>query len=421
MQGLRKLGVNVTLQVLIKLLAVGLGIFTARWLNKNLLPSEYESYNLVLSYTPLILGTISFGISNIIQKVYTHKDDKDKIKDFWTTLNTFRILTYVVGLVLIAITSPLSQTNNLGYIVAIFSAQFILFADLNYRAVVDAKGKSWQFSITDFIGKLVLISSIYFILPLVPNIFKLNNLSAFITISILANLFSYGLDFLWQKKYTPIGVFKISILGQYKNEMLYLAVVGIVENAYLITDKLYLKFFNYNSFAINGYANAYKLLEIASIIPNLTMPVLASFLVKKMISKENFAWRPSALLSFLVGLTIAIGFLFTAPIFLKVIDPSNYYFTESIKVIPILSIVLIMAFPISLLSFLSILLNGEKNVLFGSLTMFVVYHILYITLIPPFGIIGAAIASGIGSTIDSLVRAFLFRKILLTYIKTKLT
>jgi O-antigen/teichoic acid export membrane protein len=420
----RKFGYGLIAQVGVKLLAVSLGFFTTRWLISQLKVQEYETYNLIITYTNLILTIIYLGIPNLIQKFYTNEKDSAKLADYWATFGVVRLVSFFAALIIIVITYPLSQTRDLLNIVIIFTAQFILLTDLNYRSVCDAKQTTWQFSITDFAGKLLLISFLYSAIWFNLQ-FGFSNLIYFGLVSILAYSIALFLDFLWQGKHTPFGRVRWSIVKQNAVPIIYLGVSGLIVATFLNTDRLFLKYFGFSPETVNGYSNAYRLLEIATIVPSLITPTLASWIkgaldrqqtlwlgekLKKVLPYHQTKWIIStewSLYILILGVAITTSLLLLGDFALYLIDPTLKY-PEAISSLKILSWTMIPLSLMNLYTHLVILFEGERDELV-SMTLSGILQIgLYLWWIPLYGASGAAWSTVATFTFATVAKLILY-------------
>lgn len=433
------------LQVGIKFLAIACGIFITRWQVSNFTTQDFANYSLILAYNSIVLMAVSWGLPQIIQKVFTNRDksislnfskaeagnsplegwqakpdgvfqndatqngdtqaastiNQFNISNFWTTTVALRFLSYLVGLLIIFLTYKLSQTSDLVAIIGIFTAQFILLADLAFRSIADSINKSWQFSVTDLIGKLLLVALIYFTAQtLQPNIIN------FAIISIIAYAISLLIDAFWQSKNYSWGKFDLNIIKVEIGAIGFLTLADIINGLYSKTDLLFLRYFNFDLIQVASYSNAYKLFEIATIIPGLTMPVLASILRKKLNNKEI---TKKTLLKYYLG-TLGIGVLTAiavnifAQIGIWLIDPSGKY--DSLNLLRILSLILIVLFPALLSSDLLNVSGLEKKQFWSKLWTAGLALILYIVLIPMFGGVGAAMATLTFFTFELVIKSW---------------
>jgi O-antigen/teichoic acid export membrane protein len=448
------------LQVGIKFLAIACGIFITRWQVSNFSTEDFANYGLILSYNSIVLMAVTWGLPQIIQKVFTNRDllNHEKalgidsplegwqsqsdgvfqsdaahngdaeaasteishlsnagtgsfaslkmtgglsLPNFWTTTVALRLASYLVGLILIFFTYRLSQTSDLISVIGIFTAQFILLADLAFRSITDSNNKSWQFSVTDLLGKLILVGLMYTSVQ-----FFRPSIIGFAAISILAYSISLLADAFWQRKNYSWGKFDLNIIKVEIGAIGFLTLADIINGLYSKTDLLFLRFFNFDLFQVASYSNAYKLFEIATIIPGLTMPVLASILRRKLNNKEI---TKKTLIKY-YGIAIGVGVLTTiavnifAQIGIWLIDPNGKY--DSLNLLRILSLILIVLFPTLLSSDLLNVSGLEKKQFWSKFYTAGLALILYIVLIPMFGGVGAAFATLIFFTFELVVKSW---------------
>jgi O-antigen/teichoic acid export membrane protein len=396
-------------QVVIKFLAIGLGFFTTRWLVEVLNPSDYRDYNLVLAYNAVLLVLIDFGIPQTLQKIYTHNHNSKENSDIWTTITILRIASYFLAVILICFTYPISQTQNLGLILALFTAQFILVADLNYRSICQAVGRTWQFSLTDFLGKIILVLGL--ILGNIVLYFGLAPLYYFVAVSILAYSISLIIDAIWQRQFTHFGKFNFKSLKENFGGLFYLALSNLAIAFYLTTDKLFLAYFKFPNEAINSYSNAYKLFEIAQVVPGLVMPAISSLVTKQILAEKVLPKQRKALFKYAgfglsLGITLWLGVVIFGSVAVWLIDTQNKY-QQTIQVLPILAISLIFICPMLVFKDTTIFLGKEKYDLITTALTATLAVSLYLILIPNFGIQGAAYATIISYSFDLIIKAFL--------------
>ena len=420
---------NIVLNSIIKLGAVVLGFLTTRWLINFLPEKSLESYYLILAFNNIILATINLGIPTLIQKYYTNITDEKKLSEVWTTISALRIFTYFLGIVIILFTYPLSQTvNSLNYIIIIFTAQFILVADQNYRSVADTKHNSWQVALTDFLGKISVVAGIYTFTIWLTD-YKADALSLFAWVSVVSYAIVFAIDFVWQYKNTKLGRFNFELLKENIPTLTYLSLSAFIVSIYLYTDKIFLKLFGYNEFLINSYSNSYKLFEVATIVPSITAPILSSFIKNKIdrnehskvskYFKEKLNLKSDSLSTivewcfycFTAGLVYFIISIPMAKLGFYLIDPSNKY-SLSNDVFPILAANLALLSPVLLLGNLIIFFDHEKQEFLNQIIVCIFGLSFYLVLIPIYGIFGAAWATLIAYLVDLIVKIIITFRIL---------
>ena len=387
---------------LFKVLAVFLGIFTNRWLVQNLSPENLSTYFLILSYNSLIIQSLGFGIYPLIQKFYTNKEHEHNLPNIWATFNIVRFVTYFVAILIILVSYHYVssfQEDQLYFILVLFSAQFLLEIDSHYQGVCNAKGNAWQFSLTDLIGKVLLL----IILFSVGWIIKDTDLFIFyVWVIFLTNLVSLTVDTIWQRKYTKWGRFDLDLLKKNLPTMMFLMMSGMISSVYENIDRLILDYFQFSQEVIIAYANAYtNLFDKSKIVVLIAIPTLASFLKKK-IDESSFSatnWLTkhknflfSFLLVFIIGFATFTALTIFGPWVLRFIDPKGKY-DLSFQVLPILAFALIPYFLNVFISILIALKNGEKFNFVIEFVSLIFALTLYFILIPQMSLFGAAYAT----------------------------
>lgn len=437
----------------IKFLAIFAGLGVNRWLNQYVSPDGLRIYNLILVFTSIILGASTFGIPELVQKHYTHSNSKNGNKEFWTTLTVFRVFQYFISVALIFILYPFSRTEQPWLIVGIFTAQYILLFDSNFRSISDAFNKNWQFSSTDLVGKLLLLGGLYGYIRFFNG---QNEFIIFIWISIFAYFCQFLLD--WYINHDHIGIsrFKLKILKDNYKNFLYLGVTTLIMGLYSSTDKWFIDYFGFSEFEIVGYSNAFKLIEISLVVPSLIGPTLATISKQKLqlhldeiisnskkvseVDYKNQADWPLLLkfqrflpqyyrpifayivVCLLIGIITTAGILMIGYFGLKLIDPKELYLNYSWPSLKILAFALLPGGLNVYFSLMNIFLDGEKFEFLGIIIIAVVVLGLYLFLIPRYGHIGAALSSLIGNLVIALIKGIFMhislKKFYLQKIKT---
>jgi O-antigen/teichoic acid export membrane protein len=390
------------LQVGIKFLAVACGIFATRWLNNNLTIQENADYAVIISYNATIQMIVTLGLPTLTQKFYTNIADKKILANFWATSVWIRIISYIFSLVLIYFTYKIVGIKDLFVTIGIFSAQFILLSDNVYRSICDSKNRSWQFSVTDLIGKILLIAGLYGSI-----IFYKPNLWVFAIVSIIVYLISLSLDSFWQKKDTTFGKFDMNIIKSELGAIGFLSLSDIINGLYLKTDILFLKNIKVSNNDLVSYSNGYKLFEIITIISALTMPVLASKIIKKMnIDKSSRSEFPKYY-SLVTGSGLMIGIvtILLSGLATWTIDPLGK-FDQTQSVLNLLSVCIAILFPTMLSNDLLNLSGLEKKQFWSKVITGIVAIIAYLILIPMFGIWGAGYATVLFFVVECFVKGY---------------
>jgi len=423
----KKFSFQIILNIFIKMGAVAVGILTARWATNYLSTSELAEYNSIIAYTSILLTALHFGLPEIIQKVYTNTTNDSVRRQAWTTMLIMRGISYLIGLVLVFLTYQLSGSKNIALVTSFFTVQFILVLDGHYRSVCDAEGRTWQFSIADFVAKAIAITSLYL------GIFVFNiQSSVWFLLTCLTGgyLLSLLVDVIWQYKYTKLAKPNFQIFKGHFHSIFLLTLSNIAFALYNTTDKLFIRWFDIGNADFNGYVNGYKIFESVLIIPGVTIPMLASYM-KKQYDKNEVNWLGgwfqsnfqflSKTQSFFaqwitvsagLGLFLSVAVIIGGPILLFLIDPQNLY-PQAYTVLPWLAaaaflnpIVVIMA------RFIVFSNGGEKYELMSSLVLMIIAITGYVIFIPKFGIVGAAMATFFALIVDVFLKMFFLRKVI---------
>jgi O-antigen/teichoic acid export membrane protein len=422
---------NIVLNLLFKFLGTGFGIYTTRWLTQNVSAAPLADFYVILAYTASLLQIISCGIPNLIHREYTNHGYTDKTKVLWSTMIFLRIVSYFVGLVIVLATYKLSGSENLQLIMMLFTVQFLLILDMNYRFVCDTMGRSWQYAISDFVSKFLLFLGLVF--SGYGMMFGgLSNIYYYVLVCFVAYVTAILIDSVWQRKYTQFVKPQTKVIKKHARSMAIFTISGLALGLYLRTDMVFLRWFGYSNEVINGYSHAYKLLEVATMIPGLTVSIIVTRVKQNMDKAQltkfgEWLYNKTGLLKSKSSQTkiifewflLQLGFMVICTGFIALIgkygimliDPTLKY-PIAIDIFPLLSLSLI---PLALMMYMGgilVMLGGEKHELFATLITMTVTLVLYVLLIKPFGVYGAALATIAGFTVDTISKMFFVRRYL---------
>ena len=422
---LKKFGLSILTTIVIKFWAVAIGLYTSRWMIANIDKVQLAEFNVLLSFVAVIYALIHFGIPITIQKHFT-SSPKESNAELWTSMFFLRLISFPVGLFLIYILLPFTGSANLLLAFAIYSMGFFLIADLSYRAVTDSNGNSWQFSITDLVSKVFIVSGLIFYVRS-GSVLNIQSLYYFIIISTIGNCLAVFLDFLWQAKHIQWGKWSWEVIKANRNVLFFVGGINAISALYTTTDKIFLQNFGASPEIINGYSNGYKILDLATIIIGLSMPIIASFTKRRMdertvgkleqnVSKflklfgKTLAPKPLVFTSFLlisfgIGLISFVGMNLFGPLIIRIIDPLSKY-PQAILSLQILSFSLLPA-PINfLIGYTLHFTGGEKYDFLSYIIILSSGILMYVLLIPAFGFVGAALATSLIYCVELFTKVF---------------
>jgi len=417
---MKKFSFLLALSLVIKLASIGLGLYTSRWLN-GLDAAVFAQYNQINALNTIILAIILFGIPSLIQKIYTKKHTDYYREQAWTIFMIIRAISYIIGAVILFISLPFTAILDWPMAFLLYSIQFLLVIDLHFRSIADAVGKSWWFSLTDFMVKFIVVGVLF---TVQINSYPLT-LSVFLWAITIAYSIGLGVDFSIFKKYSTLTKnIDFDIAKKLVRPLFYVSLTAFIVSFYSGADILILGKIGLSNESINGYSNAYKIFSLALVIPSLIIPPLASYVHKNYVQQKiqtRFQKITTFLLpfvsiqkriiiewsfiSFVLGVVVGGVILVATPLIIWLIDPTLRY-PDAIPSLWALSIGLAIVFPTSFLTNLLIFSDGEKTEFFGILFVAVVSLIGYAICIPLFGAVGAAIATSLYLLVDFIIKAY---------------
>lgn len=404
--------------IFFRLVSIFIGLYMARWLDANLLPDDYKEYNLILVYNSIIIASISLGVASLFQKFYTnHQQDQDyelKKKEFFTTVSLFQFLLYLIGVVLVFIFFSLFSVKSFFIFLLLYTAQYILSVDGNFKSMADAFGNISKFTITDVFAKSVII---LLLILLSFNSFVTSNdyIIAFSIILLLAYLLKILMSIWIFRKQIGLAKPNINVIQEHKWFFFHIGISSFLIGLYAITDRWFIEYFTSNTYMVNGYSNAYKLLEISLVLPAMSAPLFASELKKKIapyngILQDKVFLKWAALSTFfgiLAFFVLIISSLFIIPI----IYTNPLYFDYASESLFYLSFGVIPSGLVGFLGSYLVMSGGEKFELRIIAMNTMIILSLYFLLIPKYEHIGAAIANVTAAFFILIVRLYYLHKL----------
>jgi O-antigen/teichoic acid export membrane protein len=399
-----------------------MGLYTIKWLNDNFDETLLGLYYYgTLSYITIVVSLLDFGIPKLIQKYFTSKPHKNETGDFWTSINVVRVLSFFIGLLIVFLTYRLTGHTDLKITLLLFLLQFILIWDLNYRSICDAFNQGWQFNITDFVGRSILVLSLVLTNFLKPD--SINYLDYFLYTTLFVYVISFFADSFWQSKRYTFGKFDKQIFSENLKPMFLLGSAVFLAAVLLQARQLILNNYFVNDPSMLGsFGNADKIFTLAGIIPGITMPILASHVTRQL--KTDHLSRVSAkikeilkvtqkrsiiieygLYTLILGTIVAFGTIVVSPFLMGFIDSQGKY-PQTINAILILSIAMVIYSTVYFYSFLIVFLGGEKFEFMSTVFLTLFGLLFYFILIPTYGIYGACIATVIIFGIDFCIKIY---------------
>lgn len=416
----KKIGIGLIIQIGIKLVTVLIGIFTAQWSIRNIPENQLADLYTLIGLNAIVLTVIFLGIPELLHKLYTLNEENNQNPAIWSTYQFLRIVSFGVGLILFLAALPLLQIEYSWFPIVVYSGAFVVLWDLNYKSITDAMGNSWQFSVSDLVSKCFFL--ILLILFDVLNVNEVLPVMYFAVAGLCSFLLAFIIDSIWQRSHIIWAKPDITVLIENKNTIVNLSIISIVSAFYLYSDRLFLRIFDINNADIVSYSNAYRLIEIIIVVPVLIAPIISSFVKKNIQSGEPKRYElimnsyfkkcnltpphtiiMHAIALILFGIGLSFGVLLVAPLLIRLIDIQLVY-PQSIPILIMLSSILSIVTCHYYLRFIMIFYHYEHIDLRNSVIICVATLLLYVLLIPTFGIFGAAVATVISYFADFSLR-----------------
>lgn len=269
---------NFGIQILFKILALGLGLVPQRFINSNSIDiDERASYAILLSINAILFSFLDIGLTQLLYRVYTKESDEKKLARYWTSAFTLRVVCYFIGLVMLNVFTNYiyKLTSNSAFLIyGIYTIQYMLIMDSNFKSVSDTRNNSIKYTLTDLIGKIIIAVSLI-LLPLINPSFI--NFNIYIGVSLLAYFVVIGLDYYYQKQYIQWSKPNWSIITDHKSIFFMIVLTAFIRTLCAKIPVLFIEDKN----KIISYDQAFRIYEIFMIVPSLIIPVVASEFTQK--------------------------------------------------------------------------------------------------------------------------------------------
>jgi O-antigen/teichoic acid export membrane protein len=315
------------IQVIVKIFALSLGIFTTRWTNIEFNTNDRAALEIVFSISAIILAMTSLGFPNLLYKTYINKDKN--LSDYWATINSLKIIFYFISIPVVVILGTIFKVTDFYLLIGVFTAQYILATDLHFKSVSDTNGRALYYSVSDLIGKIISILALYIGIVIVPHA-----VTVYIWAFIIANVITITFDAYFQKDFTNWGKLRLDYIKSDLKDIFIFFLSNIIMTSYLKTIPLFLM--NYDANTIASYGNSQKIFDLWCVFPAIIIPVLVSKMAAKIAIDPSNKLRRSMIINkyaLLVG-GFACGLfaisIFTAPLVINIIGSNKFTYTGEI-------------------------------------------------------------------------------------------
>ncbi|OGE37814.1 hypothetical protein A3D79_02005 [Candidatus Daviesbacteria bacterium RIFCSPHIGHO2_02_FULL_39_8] len=391
-----------------------IGFFYTIFLARNLGVSDFGLLTTALVYFSLISVISDFGFNRyLIREIAI---DHTKAGDLVWNISIFRLVITSVIFALMSIILYILDPDKLrvGMILLSISAIFPLSIAQTIDGIFIAKRKL-QFSALALI--FLSVSTALFGIGLVKSGFGVTGAVNALIWGHLVYLMILIL-FIWREKTKVISHVSLHTFKKIASQSLPYGLLGIIGLLYFKVDTLLLSYLRGN-FETGIYGVAYRFLEAVVFIPSSISISIFPFLVKMhtLGSLEiRKVFKKTILIMGILGSVLTIAYILILPPVIELVLPE---FSPSIKAIKILSFSIPFIFIYVPLS--QIILSTDKylkSLVILTIATLIFNIVLNFILIPPYGFLGASVAT-VASDILSLIVVILF--IRLKIFKERLT
>lgn len=391
------------MNISLKILGMCIGLYQLFWITGQATVGQYFEYNLAGSYLYVLVLLVGFGVYAVLQKEWTNSKDADYHSRLWTTMFVARLILVALGL-LIAFLIPQFETRlSIQLVALLFLQSAIILIDYNYFAVYSARGEVWKFSVTDLIGKCValLLLFIYF----AGFRFGDNPVIHFVVAQLISVIFAFLLDVLWNLKTVRFGRFDFSLLRKLLPSMLLLAFSWLLMGLYAQTQPIVLDFFGTDERLVNGFVQAFTLVNQAILAVSVLNTQLASSVKDYANTTQDAQLRiqnftRSSMIYMAVLLLGYVALVVIGPYILNILDNQQKYTDISISLLPILGIFFLFSSFSGMLSYINLFYHQEKVQVVTIAVQLVLSIAGFMVLVPSYGVWGIAYVVAIVSVID---------------------
>src|SRR3989344_2458820 len=386
MSTVRRIFYNTVMQSAGKIFAALIGLLTVAVLSQHLREHGFGQYSTITAYLGFFAVLADFGLYLYgVREISKEGTDHQKILSniFGLRLTTSLILLITGALIAQALPyDPLVKKTMFVGIAA------LLFMSLNQVLIGVFQKHLVQYLVvvSETLGRVVNLAVIYYAIK--------NDLplSVFIVALILGNATTFLLTFLWARKYERFGIeFDFTIWKQILRDSWPLVFSVILNLLYFKTDTIILSWYRSQE-AVGVYSLPYKLLEgllsFPAMFVGLVMPILSRTASVSWPEFQKTLQRSFAAL-LLMGILVIAVFEFFAREIINLLERGQG-FADSAGLLQILIIAVMIIFCGTLFGYAVVAVNEQRAMVRGYLLGAILGLVLYFTLIPNFGYLGAA-------------------------------
>lgn len=389
---LRQVAHNTAWQFLGKTIGTALGFVCALIVLRYLGDEKYGNYTSAMTYLQLFGIVMDLGLYVILLKYIDTEKNKDN--RLFHNIFTFRLVTAIGFLVLACSTVWFipSYPRIVQWAVVVTAVNFLCIT-LNqlFLGVYQSKLATAWVAIAEICGKIVmLLATLY-----VVYILKTGLLTVMLTV-VLSGIMQTGVLIFGLRRLTTLRLaFDFPVWWVVFKESWPIALAIALNLIYFKSDTFILGL--YHSQAVVGlYGAPYKMLEVLitlpAIIVGLLMPVLGQSYNQGDLAKFKQLYQRSINLLLMIALPMLVGVMLLAQPLMLIIAGEDFTSTPDVlgQLLRILVVAVGMIFIGTLTGYVIVIINKQKQILFGYGFVALTALIGYLTLIPLYSYYGAA-------------------------------
>lgn len=382
---------NTLIQILGKVVSTALGLFSLGLITRYLGQSGYGEYTTVINFLTIFAVLADFGLTLVTVQMISGVPKGEKENKILNNLFTFRLVTIVLFLALSPIILyfiPYSAVVKVGILI---TAPSFIFPALTQIIVglLQKRLKMGRAVVAEVSSRVVLIIGVVLAWYLKAGLngillaTLISGASSFILHYALArNLAQFKLswDFIFWKK----------ILKQSWP----LAITIVLNLLYLRTDIIFLSFYK-SSAEVGIYGAAYRVIDVLTTIPFMFAGLILPILTMSWIDKKKNYFKKTLQRAFDFMIIIALpllvgGVMLAKPIMLAV---AGEEFIASGKILALLIVAVAAIFAGTMFSHAVIAIDKQKKLIGFYIFTSITALIGYVTLIPLYAGVGAALVT----------------------------
>lgn len=387
----KKIAKNTIIQIIGKVLSTALGLFSLALITRYLGKSGYGDYTTVINFLTIFAVLADFGLTLVTVQMISGVPEGEKENKILNNLFTFRLVTIVLFLALspvILYFIPYSASIKIGILI---TAPFFIFPALT-QIIVGLLQKRLR------MGKAVIAevsSRVVLIIGVALAWYMKTGLNGILLATLVSGASSFILHYILAK---DLAKFKLSWDFLFWKKILKqswpLAITIVLNLLYLRTDIIFLSLYK-SSAEVGIYGAAYRVIDVLTTIPFMFAGLILPILTMAWIDKKKAYFKKTLQRAFDFMIIVAIpllvgGVMLAKPIMLAV---AGEEFIASGKILSLLIVAVAFIFAGTMFSHAVIAIDKQKKLIgfyiFTSLTAL----LGYITLIPLYSGVGAAIVT----------------------------